>query len=86
MPRFDGDPVFHALLDSADGLPRDGSMLVELEGLAKVEQSYEHGTAILKTRMLDANGQGIEISDFAPRFFNRDRSSGRPSWSGGFVR
>ena len=21
MPRFDGDPVFHALLDSADGLP-----------------------------------------------------------------
>ncbi len=73
MPRFDGDPVFHALLDSAEGLPRDGSMLVELEGLAKVEQSYEHGTAILKTRMLDANGQGIEISDFAPRFFNRDR-------------
>ncbi len=58
MPRFDGDPVFHALLDSADGLPRDGSMLVELEGLAKVEQSYEHGTAILKTRLLDAARAG----------------------------
>ena len=35
MPRFDGDPVFHALLDSADGLPQDGSLPVELEGLAR---------------------------------------------------
>ena len=38
MPRFDGDPVFHALLDSADGLPKEGSLLVELEGLERVEQ------------------------------------------------
>ena len=73
MPRFDGDPVFSSLLDSAHGLPREGSMLVELKGLTRVEQSYEHGTAILKTRLLDANGHGIEISDFAPRFFHRDR-------------
>jgi len=73
MPRFDGDPVFSSLLDSAHGLPREGSMLVELKGLTRVEQSYEHGTAILKTRLLDAAGQGVEISDFAPRFFHRDR-------------
>ena len=61
MPRFDGDPVFHALLDSADGLPREGSMSVELEGLARVEQAYEPGTAILRTSLFDASGQGIEI-------------------------
>ena len=73
MPRFDGDPVFHALLDSREGLPRTGSMGVELEDLARSEQAYEPGTAILRTRLFDASNQGIEIVDFAPRFFNRDR-------------
>ena len=48
-------------------------MSVELEGLSRVEQSYEHGTAIVRTRLLDAAGQGVEITDFAPRFFHRDR-------------
>ena len=87
MPRFDGDPVFHALLDSADGLPRDGSMLVELEGLAQVEQSYEHGTAILQTRLLDAHGQGVEIVRLRAALLQpRPRSSGRPSWCGGSAR
>ena len=70
MPRFDGDPVFHALL--AEDAP-DGRMSVELEGLSRVEQSYEHGTAIVRTRLLDAEGRGVEITDFAPRFFHRDR-------------
>ncbi|MCE9660754.1 MAG: DUF5911 domain-containing protein [Burkholderiales bacterium] len=73
MPRFDGDPVFHALLDSSGGPSPAGSLSVELEGLATTEQSYEHGTAIVRTRLLDAAGQGIEITDFAPRFFHRDR-------------
>ena len=73
MPRFDGDPVFPSLLDSGSGLRRTGAMLVELQGLARVEQSYEHGTAILKTRLLDAAGGGVEVTDFAPRFFNHDR-------------
>jgi GH15 family glucan-1,4-alpha-glucosidase len=73
MPRFDGDPVFHALLDSLDGLPHEGSMSVELEGLTRVEQAYEAGTAILRTRLFEASGEGIEIVDFAPRFFYRDR-------------
>ena len=34
---------------------------------------YQPGTAILRTCMFDASGQGIEILDFAPRFFHRDR-------------
>jgi len=73
MPRFDGDPVFHALLDSAHGVGLDGTMAVELDGLSRCEQGYDAGTAVLRTRLFDADGQGIEIVDFAPRFFQRER-------------
>jgi len=73
MPRFDSTPVFDALLRSGDGLPLDGAMTVELEGLARTEQRYDLGTAIVRTQMWDDRGQGIEVVDFAPRFLNRDR-------------
>ncbi|TMH71633.1 MAG: glycoside hydrolase family 15 protein [Betaproteobacteria bacterium] len=73
MPRFDGDPVFCALLDSANGVGSDGTSAVELEGLSRSEQSYDAGTAIVRTRLFDGHGQGIEIVDFAPRFLQRDR-------------
>jgi GH15 family glucan-1,4-alpha-glucosidase len=73
MPRFDSPPVFDALLHSANGLADEGAMSVELEGLARCEQAYEPGTAIVRTRMWDRAGQGIELVDFAPRFVNRDR-------------
>ena len=74
MPRFDGDPVFHALIDSPEGLGHDGLMEVEIEGLQRWEQSYDPGTAIVRTRLFDAQGQGIEVVDFAPRFVVRDRT------------
>ena len=74
MPRFDGDPVFHALLDSAGGLPQHAKMSVEIENLARGVQAYDPGTAILRTRLFDAAGEGIEITDFCPRFFVRDRA------------
>jgi len=73
MPRFDSPPVFDALLNSAQGLPLAGAMTVELEGLVRHEQAYDPGTAIVRTRLWDAQGQGVEITDFAPRFVNRDR-------------
>ena len=73
MPRFDSPPVFDALLHSAEGLPLAGAMTVELDGLARHEQLYDHGTAIVRTRLWDHQGQGVEITDFAPRFINRDR-------------
>jgi GH15 family glucan-1,4-alpha-glucosidase len=73
MPRFDGDPVFCALLDSAQGVGLDGTMAVELENFARSEQRYDEGTAIVRTRLFDASGMGIEIVDFAPRFLERDR-------------
>jgi GH15 family glucan-1,4-alpha-glucosidase len=73
-PRFDGDPIFHALLDSAQGLPQDGTLAIELEGYARSEQAYDPGTAVLRTRLFDAAGEGIEVVDFCPRFFTRDRA------------
>lgn len=48
-------------------------MRVELEGMVRTEQFYERGTAIVRTRLFDQHGQAIEITDFAPRFRQRDR-------------
>ncbi len=73
MPRFDADPVFHALLDSADGIHEDGSSQVVLEGCVRTEQAYDHNTAILRTRLFDGSGGAVEITDFAPRFFRHGR-------------
>ncbi|MDR3369218.1 glycoside hydrolase family 15 protein [Rhodoferax sp.] len=73
MPRPDADPMFHALLDSANGMGPDGTMSVELDGMTQCSQAYEAGTAIVHTRMFDAQGAGIEVTDFAPRYINRGR-------------
>jgi GH15 family glucan-1,4-alpha-glucosidase len=73
MPRFDSDPVFHALLDSGEGVGHDGTLAVELEGAVRSEQFYEPGTAVVRTRLFDAAGHGIEVTDFAPRFWVRER-------------
>ena len=74
MPRFDADPVFHALVDSADGIGQDGTSQVELQGGVRTEQSYDENTAILRTRLFDSNGGAVEVTDFAPRFFRNDRA------------
>jgi GH15 family glucan-1,4-alpha-glucosidase len=65
FPRFDGDPLFCKLLDDQG---ERGFYSVELDDLAEVEQSYLPNTAVLVTRLTDASGDGVEISDFAPRF------------------
>ena len=70
LPRFDGDPVFNAILDASD----NGSFWsIEVENFARSEQFYEPNTAVLRTRLYDVDGRGIEITDFAPRFLSRDR-------------
>lgn len=71
LPRFDGDPVFNSLLRGEDD-PGDGFFSIELEDLAETEQSYDPNTAVLTTRLHGAGGS-LEIIDFAPRFFWRDR-------------
>ena len=87
MPRFDSDPVFHALLDSVhgpahDGIGADGSFQIVLEGAVRAEQAYDPATAVLRTRLFDAEGGAIEVTDFAPRYFQH----GRPFHPGSLVR
>ncbi|MEO6032744.1 MAG: glycoside hydrolase family 15 protein [Burkholderiaceae bacterium] len=72
-PRFDDDPVFHALLDSGDGIGEDGSFQIVLEGCVRSEQAYDEGTAVLRTRLFDARGGSVEVTDLAPRFILNER-------------
>ncbi|HEY3049770.1 MAG TPA: glycoside hydrolase family 15 protein [Polaromonas sp.] len=78
LPRFDGDPVFNALLQPGMGKTEDGNaqpsaFSIEIEDFAESRQWYEPNTAVLRTQLFDKSGQGIEITDFAPRFFSRSR-------------
>jgi len=68
FPRFDGDPVFCSLL--AGDSPRDkiGAFTIEMEGAVRTEQQYLPDTPILVTRLYDAKGGVVEITDFCPRF------------------
>ena len=85
LPRFDGDPVFNALLQTSvsqldeAGAPTSASatqpsaFAIEIEDFASSKQWYEPNTAVLRTQLFDKSGQGIEITDFAPRFYKRSR-------------
>jgi GH15 family glucan-1,4-alpha-glucosidase len=70
FPRFDGDPLFCRLLDD-DG--ERGFWAVELDDLVEIEQHYLQNTAVLVTRLTDQSGDGVEITDFAPRFLQFGR-------------
>ena len=70
LPRFDGDPIFNALIDPSE---EAGLWAIEIEHFERSEQHYEPNTAVLRTRLYDRHGQGIEITDFAPRFVHRGR-------------
>ncbi|WP_019561286.1 MULTISPECIES: glycoside hydrolase family 15 protein [Caldimonas] len=70
LPRFDGDPVFNALLDPSE---RGSDWAFEIEDFASAEQAYVPNTAILRTVLTDTRGQRLEIIDFAPRFHSRSR-------------
>ncbi|MFC3127060.1 glycoside hydrolase family 15 protein [Pseudoroseomonas globiformis] len=65
-PRFDGDPVFSALLGGKE--PEDGFMECEMVGMARSHQSYRRNTAVLETELEDGKGNRLRITDFAPRF------------------
>lgn len=72
LPRFDGDPVFHALLGHGPGTEGDGAFEIALEGQTTSEQAYDENTAILRTVLHGASGS-VEIVDFCPRFDARGR-------------
>ncbi|KJK20918.1 glucoamylase [Burkholderiaceae bacterium 16] len=70
LPRFDGDPVFNALLDPGQNA---GHFSIEIEDFLESEQWYEPNTAVLRTRLTDQHGNCLEITDFAPRLFRLGR-------------
>jgi GH15 family glucan-1,4-alpha-glucosidase len=70
LPRFDGDPVFNALIEERE---HASSFAIDLEDFSHATQAYEHNTAVLRTQLFDHAGQSIEITDFAPRFSSRAR-------------
>ncbi len=72
FPRFDGDPAFCSLMGGR-AEDQTGLFAVDLIGGVKHEQEYLLNTPILVTRVFDASGSGIEITDFAPRFHRYDR-------------
>ncbi|HWX50877.1 MAG TPA: glycoside hydrolase family 15 protein [Roseomonas sp.] len=65
-PRFDGDPIFCALLGGED--PQDGFMECEMVRLRHTRQTYRRNTAVLETELEDEQGNRLRIIDFAPRF------------------
>lgn len=71
FPRFDGDPVFCALLKESDDY---GFFAVELADFERTEQHYLENTAVLVTRLYDRQGGAIEVTDFAPRFKQHGRT------------
>ncbi len=70
LPRFDGDPVFNALLDPGENA---GHFAIEIEDFQEAQQWYEPNTAVLRTRLTDRHNNCMEITDFAPRFFRLGR-------------
>src|SRR5215831_1709813 len=72
VPRFDGDPVFHSLLGGPEGAAGDGVFAIEIEDHVQSEQRYEPNTAILETTLHGKHGS-LRVTDFAPRFYARDR-------------
>lgn len=74
FPRFDGEPIFCSLLKQSASKNYEGSFAIRMLNQVTSEQSYEKNTAIVKTKLTDAQGNGVEITDFAPRFVQFGRT------------
>jgi GH15 family glucan-1,4-alpha-glucosidase len=73
IPRFDGDPTFCSLLREHTAGGGHGYCTIELVDQVMAEQSYLPNSAVLVTRLTDAGGGIVEITDFAPRFRQHGR-------------
>ena len=73
FPQFDGDPTFHALLNGTLERDAGGYWAVELVNFERSEQAYETNTAVLTTRLHDAAGGIVELTDCVPRFQQHGR-------------
>lgn len=72
-PCLDGDPICCSVLQSDEQQAGFGQINAELDGMTEAEQFYERNSAILLTRFRDGAGNGVEVIDFAPRFYLHGR-------------
>ena len=72
IPAFDADPAFCALLEPT--AQPGGDFAIELEDQVASEQHYVTNTAVLRTVLRDGHGGAVEVTDFAPRWHQYDRS------------
>ena len=75
-PHFDSNPLCCSLLRSVEKNQSDdafGFIDILFEGAHMVRQTYLRNSAILVTRLQDEAGNGIEVTDFAPRFYMHGR-------------
>lgn len=68
LPRYDSNPIFHALLSKNVETQKAGIYAIELLDFERSEQTYLKNTAVVRTHLFDAHGGGVEVTDFAPRF------------------
>jgi GH15 family glucan-1,4-alpha-glucosidase len=71
FPRFDSNPTFSRLLA---GDVEKGFTDVVLADQVSAKASYVRNTAIVETELEDRHGGRVRITDFAPRFFQYERT------------
>lgn len=65
-PRFDGDPLFNALVNG--DAPEQGFFDLVVGDGRRTAQAYRRNTAILETEFTTGNDAKCRVIDFAPRF------------------
>ena len=72
-PYFDSDPMCCSLLRQDEEGSEIGFVGIQFEGARLIDQHYQRNSAILVSRFQDSEGNGIEVTDFAPRFYLHGR-------------
>ncbi|WP_109994265.1 glycoside hydrolase family 15 protein [Salinisphaera sp. LB1] len=69
FPDFQGDPLFSRLLDDRER----GYYAIGIDDCISIEREYLRNTAILQTTLRDAHGGAVQLTDFAPHFWQYGR-------------
>jgi GH15 family glucan-1,4-alpha-glucosidase len=66
IPRVDGDPIFCSLLNGDER--EKGIWSIRLANQTHAIPRYSRNSAILITRLIDADGSAVDVIDFCPRY------------------
>jgi GH15 family glucan-1,4-alpha-glucosidase len=72
-PYLDSDPICCSLLQPKHAGEPFGMIGIVFENARLLDQRYEKNSAILVSRFEDGQGNSIEVTDFAPRFYQFGR-------------